>query len=99
MNVLLLQLDGKLPNLALMRIAAHHRAQGDAVELRAELREHRQAEEIQMRRGWYVTKCKDGKWRAWGKDLAVLPDLGRDTPKAALIAADEWMKQQEKGGA
>jgi len=34
MNVLLLHLDGKLPNLALMRLAAHHRAQGDAVTLR-----------------------------------------------------------------
>jgi hypothetical protein len=35
MNVLLLQLDGKIPNLALMRIAAHHRDRGDEVELRA----------------------------------------------------------------
>lgn len=34
MNVLLLQLDGKLPNLALMRIAAHHRALGDTVRFR-----------------------------------------------------------------
>jgi hypothetical protein len=34
MSVLLLQLDGKLPNVALMRIAAHHRARGDHVELR-----------------------------------------------------------------
>jgi hypothetical protein len=34
MNVLLLQLDGRLPNLALMRIASHHRALGDTVELR-----------------------------------------------------------------
>ncbi len=34
MKVLLLQLDGKIPNIALMRIAAHHRAKGDAVELR-----------------------------------------------------------------
>lgn len=34
MKVLLLQLDGVLPNLALMRVAAHHRALGDAVELR-----------------------------------------------------------------
>jgi hypothetical protein len=33
-RVLLLQLDGKLPNVALMRVAAHHRAIGDAVELR-----------------------------------------------------------------
>ena len=33
-QVLLLQLDGKLPNLALMRIAQHHRAQGDVVQLR-----------------------------------------------------------------
>jgi len=29
MNVLLLHLDGKLPNLALMRVSAHHRALGD----------------------------------------------------------------------
>ncbi len=34
MNVLLFQLDGGLPNIALMRIAAHHRALGDDVELR-----------------------------------------------------------------
>jgi len=33
-NVLLWHLDGKLPNLALMRIAAHHRGQGDDVTLR-----------------------------------------------------------------
>lgn len=33
-RVLLLQLDGKIPNIALMRIAAHHRDLGDAVELR-----------------------------------------------------------------
>lgn len=32
--MLLLQLDGKLPNLALMRLAAHHRAHGDSVALR-----------------------------------------------------------------
>jgi len=34
MNVLLVQLDGKLPNIALMRIAAHHRALGDSVTLK-----------------------------------------------------------------
>ncbi|NJK31302.1 MAG: radical SAM protein [Deltaproteobacteria bacterium] len=34
MNVLLLQLDGSLPNIALMRLAAHHRERGDRVELR-----------------------------------------------------------------
>lgn len=33
-RVLLLQLDGKLPNIALMRLAAHHRALGDSVTLR-----------------------------------------------------------------
>lgn len=34
MNVLLLQLDGKIPNIALMRISAHHKAMGDDVEFR-----------------------------------------------------------------
>jgi len=33
-SILLLHLDGKLPNVALMRVAAHHRALGDVVELR-----------------------------------------------------------------
>lgn len=33
MKILLLQLDGKLPNLALMRLAAHHRPKGDSVTL------------------------------------------------------------------
>lgn len=34
MNVLAFHLDGKLPNLALMRAAAHYRARGDSFELR-----------------------------------------------------------------
>lgn len=34
MRILLLQLDGKIPNIALMRIAAHHADAGDEVELR-----------------------------------------------------------------
>lgn len=34
MKVLLFQLDGKLPNIAVMRIAAHHRARGDDIEFR-----------------------------------------------------------------
>lgn len=34
MRVLEFQLDGKLPNIALMRIAAHHRRLGDYVEIR-----------------------------------------------------------------
>lgn len=33
-KVLLFQLDGKIPNLAIMRIAAHHRALGDEIEFR-----------------------------------------------------------------
>jgi hypothetical protein len=33
-RVLLLQMDGKIPNLALMRLAAHHRALGHVVTLR-----------------------------------------------------------------
>jgi hypothetical protein len=33
-RVLLLQLDGKLPNIALMRLAHHHRTRGDSVTLR-----------------------------------------------------------------
>lgn len=34
MRVLLLHLDGKLPNIALMRISAHHKARGDEVTFR-----------------------------------------------------------------
>lgn len=34
MNILLFQLDGKIPNIALMRIAAHHMECGDSIEFR-----------------------------------------------------------------
>lgn len=34
MNILLLQLDGRFPNLALMRISAHHKERGDSVTFR-----------------------------------------------------------------
>lgn len=34
MRVLLCHIDGKIPNIALMRLAAHHRDRGDSVELR-----------------------------------------------------------------
>jgi hypothetical protein len=34
MKILLLQLDGKLPNLALMRISFHHRSLGDSVTIK-----------------------------------------------------------------
>jgi hypothetical protein len=34
LTVLLLQLDGKLPNIALMRVAAHYAQRGESVELR-----------------------------------------------------------------
>lgn len=45
MRVLLAQLDGMLPNVALMRLAAHHRAAGDTVALRRWTRpEHCQPE-------------------------------------------------------
>lgn len=37
MKVRITQIDGKLPNLALMRLSAWHRAQGDEVHWRAEL--------------------------------------------------------------
>ena len=33
MKVLLVQLDGKLPNLALMRLSAHHKKLGHEVKL------------------------------------------------------------------
>lgn len=34
MKALLFQLDGKVPNIALMRVASHHRARGDEVSFR-----------------------------------------------------------------
>lgn len=45
-KVLLLQLDGSLPNIALMRISAHHRALGDECELRYATTERRACRRI-----------------------------------------------------
>lgn len=47
MRILLLHLDGKIPNLALMRLSAYHRGIGDDVELRRIER----AEDLQPRLG------------------------------------------------
>jgi hypothetical protein len=60
MNVLLLQLDGlALPNLALMRIHAHHAERGDRIELR----QIRSASDLQPR-------LSDPSWdRAYGSLL------------------------------
>jgi hypothetical protein len=33
-KVLIFQLDGKIPNIALMRVAAHHRKLGNQIEFR-----------------------------------------------------------------
>jgi hypothetical protein len=41
LKVLLYQLDGKMPNIALMRLAHHHRQQGHEVELRKTGNPHR----------------------------------------------------------
>ena len=40
MRVLLLQLDGRLPNLAVMRLSAHHKAQDHEVEFRQKRHQH-----------------------------------------------------------
>lgn len=37
-NILLLQMDGKRPNIALMRVSAHRKRLGDRVELRRVVR-------------------------------------------------------------
>lgn len=47
MKALLFHLDGKIPNIALMRIAAHHRDRGDEVELRRTGKPERQLWDIE----------------------------------------------------
>jgi hypothetical protein len=59
-NVLLLQLDGIMPNLALMRLAAHHRQQGDFVYLQ------------QLRRLDGVGAIERGLFDRWDKVFASL---------------------------
>ena len=39
MKVLLIQVDGKMPNLALMKISAHHKKQGDTIYLKKGLKQ------------------------------------------------------------
>lgn len=82
----------------------------DNEAMRAELREHRQADEIQMRTGWTVKSWVPGTPGA-KRRFGVVDEHGEwvhgdeywkhstFNPKAALIAADKWKKQQEKGGA
>ena len=66
-HVLVWHLDGRLPNLALMRLAAHHCALGDTVELR---------------RGSPYRLLWDGPARAHGPPLHPLASPGRAAPRA-----------------
>lgn len=69
MKILLLHFDGKLPNLALMRLAAWHRATGDTVELR---RADNDASAIQRRLGDPVWDRVYGSLIfSWSKPLAI----------------------------
>jgi hypothetical protein len=43
MNVLLCQLDGSIPNLALMRISDHHRSRGNTVMIKHGRQRRRQS--------------------------------------------------------
>lgn len=62
-----------------------------------ELREHRQAEEIQMRRGWGTRQRINGPWMVTDKDSQWLWADGHyflaDLPRTALIEADKWYKE------
>lgn len=53
MNVLLVQIDGAMPNIALMRIAAHHRDRGDFVHLEHLRRPRKEARIRDVERGLF----------------------------------------------
>lgn len=57
MKILLFQLDGALPNLALMRLAAYHRALGDEVELRRGLNPARPMEYLSLSADRVYASC------------------------------------------
>lgn len=76
MRVLLCQLDGSLPNIALMRISAYHKAQGDAVEIR-----HGAAFEM-IHFGWHPDKVYASC--IFRKSVPLAERLLRRFPKAIL---------------
>lgn len=55
MKVLLIQLDGKLPNVALMRLSAHHHTLGDQVFFR------QIGNERELRRAWNTSKERNDR--------------------------------------
>lgn len=83
MNVLLLQIDGKLPNVALMRIAAHHRQRGHYVALQ------------QLRRGETVQQTLFDQWdkvyasAIFTKSQPVVKALLREFPDA-IVGGTGW---------
>lgn len=67
-RVLLLQLDGKMPNIALMRIAAHHRDRGDFVHLQ----QCRRSDGKPLRKGDLLGVVERGLFDQWDKVYASL---------------------------
>jgi hypothetical protein len=83
MKVLLLQLDGKLPNVALMRLAAHHRDLGDDVELR------RAGNEAQVERQLWDEHDKVYASMIFERTRPVAERLIRSNPEA-IIGGTGW---------
>jgi hypothetical protein len=91
-NVLLLQLDGKLPNVALMRIAAHHRRLGHSVTLQ------------QLRRGDTVQRTLFDRWdkvyasAIFTKSQPVVKALLREFPDAVVGGTGwNWQTAEDHG--
>jgi hypothetical protein len=57
-NVRITQIDGTLPNLALMRIAAHHRARGDRIHFSRGVRREIFEPEYSAIYGSAIFECK-----------------------------------------
>jgi hypothetical protein len=104
MNVLILQLDGKVPNIALMRVAAHHRALGNHITFRWGARPRRElwdrpdlvyASAIfeKTRRAVEVLKCEfpQAIVGGTGVDVALkLEDVGITTLEQDYSIYPDW---------
>ena len=84
MNVLLIQIDGRMPNLALMRIAAHHRQQGDFVHL-----QHVRNERHDFRPGLFDRWDKVYASLIFMKSQPIARAVKRAYPDA-IIAGSGW---------
>jgi hypothetical protein len=88
MKIGLVALDGKMPNLAIMRLASYHRARGDEVIFPYD---NRGADKVYCSAIFTKTKSQAEWWDAWGAEVGGTGwDVGKTLPSEVEVCLPDY---------